>query len=102
MRVFPVIGDSLAEELSAIARELTTSQVRSWAEVLDDFSGPVPSVESALVRCALGAPGTLARQLLTAWREHGSRLQGSALALALRVAGNVYAEAERRRPSLVV
>jgi cardiolipin synthase C len=94
--------NGFAEELAEIAGELTTAQVLSWSEVLDDFAALSSAVESALVRCTPGAPGTLARRLVTAWQHHGPRLPGTALALALRAAGQVHAKAERQRPSLVV
>lgn len=97
-----MIGDGLAEELAAIAGELTTPQVRTWADVLTGFSRPESDAETELVRSTPSAPGTTARRLITAWREAGPDLPGPALALALRSAGQVHAEAERRRPSLVV
>jgi putative cardiolipin synthase len=102
VRVLPVIADSLAEELAAIAGELTTTQVRSWVDVLSAYSRLGPDVEAALVSRTLGAPSTTARRLVTAWRDNGPELPGAAVALALLSAGQVHAEAENRRPSLVV
>jgi len=97
-----VTADPFAEELASIARELAAPQVSAWADVLASFPLAEPEVESALVRSTPGAPGTTARRLLLTWQEHAPSLPGAALALALRAAGQVHAQAERQRSSLVV
>ena len=96
-------AQTLTEVIAELGAQLPAAHLAAWVRILRDTPTPGPDLQARLIEAQSGyAISAKAAMLARAWRDAGSSVPGSALALALETAALIRTRQADRRTEIVI